>query len=264
MKKTGSPLLIIILSFVILLFVMFLATCTQPDAPTPTAAPNNANEVAEAESDPASAAISSPLPSSTDAPVLSTNPPPPATDTPAPPTLPPLPPEPQRIELTSDDGAPLVGMYYPAATNPAPIVVLMHWAGGVFIFDFRGYGESGPSDESSDVLVQDARAAYATALTLPGVDPAQMAGIGASIGSDAVVDGCIEPCLGALSLSPGSYLGVPYADAVTALDDLEKPVWCVAAEDDETAVQTCQSASGDLYQNRNSNTDRTDWTDFHG
>jgi pimeloyl-ACP methyl ester carboxylesterase len=187
----------------------------------------------------------------------------------------------------------LVGYYYPAAINPAPVVVLMHWAGGdqtdwlyvgmvawlqnrgaeipaspapkpfdtpyafpplpeglsfaVFTFDFRGYGESAGTS-GRDVHIQDARAAYAVAASLPGVDPKQVAGIGASIGADGVVDGCSEACIGALSLGPGSWLGMDYPDAVKASDDLSKPVWCVGAEDDAAAAFTCRAASGQHYQ----------------
>lgn len=58
------------------------------------------------------------------------------TDTPvlptptAEPALPSLSLDPQRIEFQTEDGATLVGYYYPAAVDPAPVVVLMHWAGG--------------------------------------------------------------------------------------------------------------------------------------
>lgn len=43
---------------------------------------------------------------------------------------PPLPADPQRIEFEAEDGTMLVGHYFPAAMNPAPAIVLMHWAGG--------------------------------------------------------------------------------------------------------------------------------------
>jgi len=58
------------------------------------------------------------------------------TSTPLPPTptpeleLLPLPLAPQRIEFQAEDGVMLVGYYYPAAANPAPVVVLMHEGGG--------------------------------------------------------------------------------------------------------------------------------------
>jgi dienelactone hydrolase len=191
-------------------------------------------------------------------------------------------------------------MYYPAAVNPAPVVVLMHWAGGdkndwvyvgmaawlqnrglevpaapgslpfdtpypfpplpadrsyaVFLFDFRDFGESAPANQSFSQLAPlweaDARAAYARARELEGVDSGRVAGIGASIGADAVVDACGEGCLGALSLGPGSYLVMPYPEAVKIVDEAGKLVWCVGAEDDPPAVQACRAASGEVYQSQ--------------
>ena len=81
--------------------------------------------------------------------------------------------------------------------------------------------------------------------------------IGASIGSDGAPDGCWShneaypnQCLGALSLSPGGYLTMPYADAVAGLEaeDPPKPVWCFYATDDFASAEACQSAAGELYQ----------------
>lgn len=46
------------------------------------------------------------------------------------PTLAALPPEPQEVSFTNSLGAELHGYYYPAAVNPAPLVVLMHWPNG--------------------------------------------------------------------------------------------------------------------------------------
>ncbi len=232
------------------------------------------------------------VPSATETAPTSTPSPFPVTVTPEPQPLS-LPAEPQRVEFQTKDGVNLVGYYYPAAVAPAPVVVLMHWAGGdqtdwlqvgmvawlqnrgagipaasgtkafdtpypftplpgdlslgVFTFDFRGYGESCGERQWAE-HVSDARAAYRTAAGLEGVDPEKVAGIGASIGSDAVVDGC-EICDGSLSLSPGSFLSVPYPQAVQALDGAGIPVWCVAAQDDPSAAaQTCNSAGGDHYR----------------
>ena len=39
-------------------------------------------------------------------------------------------PEPQRIEFQAEDGTALVGYYYPAAVDPAPVLVLMPWSRG--------------------------------------------------------------------------------------------------------------------------------------
>ena len=61
----------------------------------------------------------------TEAPVLTE---PPATPTAEP--LNTLPAEPQAVTFTNSAGVELQGYYYPAAVNPAPLVVLMHWPNG--------------------------------------------------------------------------------------------------------------------------------------
>lgn len=220
-----------------------------------------------------------------------------ATETPVPeptaepePAFDPLPADAQRVEFQAEDGTNLVGYYYPASVPDAPVVVLMHWAGGdqndwikngmvdwlqnrgtthgtnspaqqsviyppmpegvsfaVFTFDFRGFGESS-GDFSPEGGRMDAKAAYSFAQTLEGVDPNRAAGIGSSIGADGVVDGCGEGCIGALSLSPGGWLGAPYADTVKLLDNEEKPVTCVASEDDDIPADTCKAATGNFYK----------------
>lgn len=174
--------------------------------------------------------------------------------------------EPQRVEFQADDGTQLVGTYWPPVQTPAPGVILMHMMGkdkdswqplpallqgagiahegsqqpsyAVFAFDFRGHGESGGSASDRPAMLDDARAAFATFQALPGVDPGRIALIGASIGADAAVDVCIEGCVGAISLSPGGYLGIAYNDALLALGD--KPVLCVASEGDIQPAQTCK------------------------
>ena len=258
--------------FLILCLALFLAGCGNGAAAT-TAPPSPPTGSA-----PASATVAPPTPIDI---------PPSATPKPS---LPPLPPEAQRIEFQAEDGAALVGYYYPAAVNPAPAVVLMHWGIGdqtdwlyvgmvawlqnrgaqiptppgqlpfdtpypfpalpenqsfaVFTFDFRGFGESG--GEQFENVDLDARAAYNTAAGLEGVDPARVVGIGGSIGANGVVEGC-ETCIGALSLSPGSRQG-KYSQAVQVMDADSKPVWCVAAEDDEPSLEACNAASGEHYQ----------------
>jgi dienelactone hydrolase len=265
-----------------------VASATPPPAPIPT------QTSVPATFPPTLAPTTAVPPSATPEPPMATTAPPSAA---AEAGLTPLPAEPQRIEFASEDGAMLVGMYYPASANPAPVVVLMHWARGekndwiyvgmaawlqnrgleippapgsmpfdtpfpftplpadlsfgVFLFDFRSFGESAPSNlpfsQLGPLWEADARVAYAKARSLPGVDPDQVVGIGASIGADAVVDACGEGCLGALSLGPGSYLNVPYQEAVSKLDEVGKPAWCVGAEDDAAAAQACRSASGERY-----------------
>ncbi len=121
----------------------------------------------------------------------------------------------------------------------------------VFTFDFRGFGESGgpPLNPTQwEQYILDARAAYATAAALEGVDPARIVGIGAGIGADAAVNACGEGCLGALSIGPGEYLGKSYVATVQDLDRLGKPAWCVAAQDASLDASVCSNASGQFYR----------------
>lgn len=190
--------------------------------------------------------------------------------------------EPQRVEFDAEDGTTLVGYHFPAPNANSPIIVLMHWARGdqtewtkigmvdwlahknlngfadefpsmtysVFTFDFRGYGESAGQMDPAGWLM-DAKAAYATAMSLPGVDPTNILGIGSSIGADAVVNGCGTICTGALSLSPGGYLNIPYSEAVASLSQNTAnrvKILCIASEDDFESAPACQSASGEFYQ----------------
>ncbi len=226
--------------------------------------------------------------------------------------------EPKRIEFAASDGKKLVGHYFPAAVNPAPTVILMHWARGdqrdwlaiapwlqnrpealaatpdwadtispgcgtpfggpwldpswfpplpdglsygVFIFDFRDFCESEAGHNNSSEWALDAAAAFKTVKELPGVDPARIAAIGASIGADGASDGCLlynqesNTCLGGFSLSPGDYLqGVhfplSYTQVVQELEGQEPPipVWCLAAENDTPSWKVCNAATGALFE----------------
>ena len=123
-----------------------------------------------------------------------------------------------------------------------------HLSFAVFTFTFRGC-DGGCSSFQPEGWLLDALAAVETAKGLPGVDPGRLVAIGASIGGDGAIDACDEGCLGALSLSPGSYLGVAYADAVKDLAEVEPaaPGWCLVAEGDGDSAEACGSASGDHY-----------------
>ncbi|MGB2964364.1 MAG: hypothetical protein WBB69_10305 [Anaerolineales bacterium] len=136
----------------------------------------------------------------------------------------------------------------------------------VLTFTFRncGGGCSAPDPEGWQL---DARASLEFARTLSGVDPDRVIAIGASIGSDGAIVGCAavlegdpNACLGALSLSPGSYLGIPYPDLVTSLgnSDPPRPAWCLYDENDADSA-VCTQASGENYY-------RESWSDgyLHG
>ncbi len=108
----------------------------------------------------------------------------------------------------------------------------------------------------------DARASLEYARTLEGVDPDQVIAIGASIGADGAIDSCAavlefdpDACLGALSLSPGNYLGPSYPDMVTALgaNDPPRPAWCLFDKNEADSIVCTQASGDDYYQESWSN-----------
>jgi len=232
-----------LLSLMGLLAACAPATVAQPATPTPTV------------EEPTS------LPSLTEPPATTV--PEEATPVPETPSLP----EAQRVAFSSEDGTPLVGIYYPPAVGPAPGVLLMHQMGvdkeiwepllpalrgqegaarpgsgyAVFAFDFPAHGESG-GEFSDQAALAAARTALALMRTFEGVDADHIALIGASIGADAAVDECNEGCVGAVSISPGSYLGVDYQQALADLQaEKDPPVLCIASREDFPSPATCQS-----------------------
>jgi hypothetical protein len=124
----------------------------------------------------------------------------------------------------------------------------------ILTFTFREC-EGGCSQLSAEEWLRDARASLAAARSLEGVNPNQVIAVGASIGGDAAISSCaaalkIDPqaCLGALSLSPGSYLGEDYPDLVALLENATPPhpAWCLYDEADPDAV-VCEKAIGIHY-----------------
>ncbi len=126
----------------------------------------------------------------------------------------------------------------------------------VFALDFRGHGESAERMEGYDSAgyLIDAQSALSLVKSLPNISPGRIITIGTSIGADASLDACLiingtqiddfqlnQGCIGALSLSPGNYLGVSYIDVVTRLSELpfNVVVYCVAAELDGDSPALC-------------------------
>lgn len=116
---------------VMLVFALSLTACgavTPEPVVAPTMIPTEEPTVAPSPT----AAPALPPPTATPPPPAATPLPP----SPIPPTATPelalaaLPPEPQEITFQAEDGETLLGRYYPGATNPSPLVVLMHWAPG--------------------------------------------------------------------------------------------------------------------------------------
>lgn len=212
-----------------------------------------------------------------------------------------LPAAPQAVMFPSRDNETLQGTYYPAASDLAPLVVLMHWAPGdqadwaeiacwlqnrglgghtpnplqlpwldsswfpllaegrsyaVFTFTFRGC-QGGCKASSREQWLQDAQAALEYATMLPGVDAQRVVAVGASMGADGALDACLwlnteggGVCRGALSLSPGSYLTLPYPQAVQNLGALQPPppAWCLYAKGDSASAAACQTAPGEHFR----------------
>jgi hypothetical protein len=129
-----------------------------------------------------------------------------------------------------------------------------HLSYNVLTFTFRNCMDRCKSPEP-DAWLLDAQASLEYARTLAGVDPDRVIAIGASIGADGAIDGCAavleedaSACLGALSLSPGSYLGLDYSDEVSKLGNSTppKPAWCLYDKNDADSV-VCTKASGNHY-----------------
>ncbi|MCS6993557.1 MAG: carboxypeptidase regulatory-like domain-containing protein [Anaerolineales bacterium] len=220
------------------------------------------------------------------------------TETPTPaPTLTPtpsgLPPAPREIVIPGNFGN-LPARYYPAATNPAPLVVLMHWVRGdmndwnevavwlqnrgqknpypnpgsnswwdpswfppmpegrsyaVLTFTYSGCQPGGCPKITPEKWFSDSMIAMIEARKLPGVDPNRIVAIGSSIGADGVVIGCGEiGCAGALSLSPGDYLGPTYTDAVKKAyeSNPQTHLWCLA---DQREIRVCTNAKSAATEN---------------
>jgi hypothetical protein len=119
----------------------------------------------------------------------------------------------------------------------------------VFIFTFRDHKPcEGANSFNEAAWLLDAQAAISKAAELDGVDPTKIVTIGSSIGADGAADACYwlnekkpDSCLGALSLSPGGFLGIPYVQAVTKLGKEQHPkaAWCLA---DAREIGVCKSA----------------------
>ena len=124
---------------IITILIFFILTACTSTKLTPISQPKPSSTQKESrQTPPAStvpvgeATVTSPLPSTTliqptktTSPILSPSP----TSTSSP-GLRVMPPVPQAVVFYAEDGQMLQGMYYAASVNPAPIIVLMHWAGG--------------------------------------------------------------------------------------------------------------------------------------
>lgn len=125
----------------------------------------------------------------------------------------------------------------------------------VFTFTFRGC-EGGCQPFNPTGWLLDIEAAMAHVSSLEKVDLSRVVMMGASIGGDGAAYACHEyntdygGCLGALSLSPGGYLNLTYAQEVANLasESPSIPAWCIYSAGDSASAQACESASGEAYR----------------
>lgn len=123
-----------------------------------------------------------------------------AEPTPAPRTIPGA----EKVTFTSADGTSLAGWFIPArgpaAHGPGPAILHAHGNAGnirdhvyfteylppagfhLFIFDYRGYGESAGSAARRNDLIADTAAALDALIARPEVDPARVGLYGQSLG----------------------------------------------------------------------------------
>jgi hypothetical protein len=124
---------------------------------------------------------------------------------------------------------------------------------GVFTFTFRTC-ENGCQNKLAAQWIMDAEAALDKAATMPGVDASQIITIGTSIGADAALDACYlrAPrsslrCVGVMTLSPGSYLDMPYESTAEKVAQLGIPVTCFATLGDTPSAEACGALSLDNF-----------------
>lgn len=125
----------------------------------------------------------------------------------------------------------------------------------VLTFTFRGC-EGGCQAFDREGWLLDVQAVMDYLQTLEDVDLSHVGTIGASIGADGAAFGCqyyneqYGGCQGALSLSPGGYLTIPYPEVVQNLGsaDPPRPAWCLFSTGDSESAGACETATGDHYR----------------
>lgn len=162
------------------------------------------------------------------------------------------------VSFSAMDGVSLAGMLYEAALRPAPGVVLVHMLGrskdewaptaerlqrsGItaLAVDLRGHGQSGGNGGDLAAMAGDVRASIAWLGTRPGVQPAALAVVGASLGASlAVLAAADTPLVRAVALvSPSlDYRGVRL-DAASIKAIRNRQVWLAASTEDPYALRT--------------------------
>lgn len=164
----------------------------------------------------------------------------------------------RSVTFASLDGTSLAGEFYEASSRPAPAVVLVHmltrskadWGSlpdrlqeaGItaLTFDLRGHGGSSGSAQALPAMVQDVRAAVQWLATRPGVLPASIGLVGASLGASLSLLATVElPSVRAIGLlSPSlDYRGLR-TDVGLVKRVGGRSMWFAASADDPLALRT--------------------------
>ncbi|MBN2303497.1 MAG: alpha/beta fold hydrolase [Anaerolineae bacterium] len=154
------------------------------------------------------------------------------------------------LVISAGDGLVLQATLYGAAVRPAPGVLLLHMESrdrtswddlperlqargyAVLVIDQRGHGSTGGAVDWA-LALDDIRAAMSQLAELPGINPAQIAVIGAGIGANLGLNACVDTagCVGAVLLSPGlDTRSITTADAMARIGF--RPVLIIASEND--------------------------------
>lgn len=162
------------------------------------------------------------------------------------------------VTFASLDGTPLTAELYETSSRPSPAVVLIHmltrnrrdWdavanriqAAGItaLAIDLRGHGGSSGSALALPDMVQDVQAAVEWLSTRPGVRPASIGLVGASIGASlALLASVDQPSVRAIGLVSPS---LDYRGLRTDLSLLKRigprPIWLAASGEDPYALRT--------------------------
>jgi dienelactone hydrolase len=169
------------------------------------------------------------------------------------------------VVFAAPDGLMLAGMLYEASARPAPAVVLVHMLGrskdewiafaerlqdnGItaLAIDLRGHGQSGGNGADFPVMVGDVQAALAWLGSRPGVRPASIGVVGASLGANlamlAAADLSTPPAVASISPSL-DYRGLRL-DAAVMKKLAGRAVWFAASTEDPYALRTIKDLVGE-------------------
>jgi pimeloyl-ACP methyl ester carboxylesterase len=165
-------------------------------------------------------------------------------------------PEPQRVEITAEDGLTLVGDYYavPDTAEPMPSVLLLHgitsnrhaWSGlieplldnrfNVLTVDQRAHGETA-GDRDLVAASGDVQFWFDWLRDQPSVAGDAISTIGASWGTVPAIIGCAldADCVTAIAISPGDF---PLLDEALFAELSDRSVLFVVGREDNVLYDT--------------------------